>query len=142
MNRLIFLTAVALVGCSTHPVALDKAAAVPADQVFAFQSPDIAASGKLVIARDAGYMASGCPMAFYVDGKLAAHLRAGETTTLTVPAGNRILSAGPAGKGMCTWGNEQAHRRETSYAVEAGTTAKIRLAITHEGVIQVTPTAF
>jgi hypothetical protein len=81
-------------------------------------------------------------MAFYVDGTLAAYLSTGETTTLTVLAGNRILSAGPAGKGVCTWGNEEAHRRETSFAVGEGTSTKIRLAITHEGVIQVTPTAF
>lgn len=81
-------------------------------------------------------------MAFYVDGTLAAHLRPGEVTTLMVPVGNRILSAGPAGKGMCSWSNEAAHRRETSYPVVEGEQGKIRLAMTHEGVIQVTPTAF
>lgn len=144
MNRFVLLavTVIAFVGCSTHPLSSDKTAAVPPDRVFAFQSHDIAASGKLVIARDAGHMSSGCPMAFYVDGTLATYMRAGEKTTLTVPAGNRILGAGPAGKGMCAWRNEDAHRRETSFAVGVGTTTKIRLAITHEGVIQVMPSAF
>lgn len=143
MNRFALLTAavIALAGCATHPVSSSEAVPVPQDRVFAFRTP-ASTSGTLVVVRDEGYISSGCPMAFYVDGQLAAYLRTGEIATFHVPAGTRILGAGPAGKGMCTWGNEDAHRRETTFSVGEGTSTKIRLAITHEGVIQVTPTAF
>lgn len=139
---LFCLIPVLAAGCATRPVALADAQPVPPDRVFGFQQPLDAPSGSLVVVRDVGHIASGCPMAFYVDGVLAAHVRTGETTTLTIPAGNRILGAGPAGKGLCTLGDETAHRRETSHVVEAGKQTKVRLALTHEGIIQVTPTAF
>ena len=144
MKRLVLIAVctVALVGCATHPVPTSEALPVPTDRVFAFQTPIDKPSGTLIVVRDKGLSASGCPMAFYIDGTLAAHLRTGESTTLVVPAGARILGAGPAGKGMCSWANAETYRREASQLVIEGTTTKIRLAITQNGVIQVTPTAF
>lgn len=139
---LIAVCTAALVGCATHPIPSSEALPVPTDRVFAFQAPTDKPSGTLVVVRDKGFIGGGCPMAFYVDGTLAAHLRTGESTMLIVPAGSRILGAGPAGAGMCQWGKTEAYRREAAQLVTEGTTTKIRLAITHEGVIQVTPTAF
>lgn len=139
---LLCLIPVFAVGCATRPVALSDAQEVPPDRVFGFQQSLDVPSGSLVVVRDVGYTGSRCPMAFYVDGVLAAHIKTGEVTTLSVPAGNRILGAEPAGRGLCTLGDETAHRRETSHAVETGKQTKVRLALTHEGIIQVTPTAF
>ena len=139
---LIVVCTAALVGCATHPVPSSEALPVPTDRVFAFQTPTDRPSGTLVVVRDRGFIAGGCPMAFFVDGTLAAHLRTGESTTLIVPAGAHILGAGPAGAGMCSWANTETYRREASQLVTEGTTTKIRLAITQNGIIQVTPTAF
>lgn len=144
MKRLVLIAVctAALVGCATHPTPSSEALPVPADRVFAFQAPIDRPSGTLIVVRDKGLIASGCPMAFYVDGTLAAHLRTGESTTLIVPVGSRILGAGPAGGGICKWSNTEAYRREAAQLVTEGATTKIRLAITHNGIIQVTPTAF
>lgn len=81
-------------------------------------------------------------MGLYLDGKLTAHVRTGETTTLTVPVGSRILGAGPAGEGMCAWANEATHTRETSHVVEPGSRTKVRLPVMGEGIYQVKPTGF
>ncbi|GAB3091446.1 hypothetical protein GCM10027159_05190 [Lysobacter terrae] len=84
----------------------------------------------------------GCPAAFYVDGQLVAQVRAGETTTLFVPVGNRIVGVGPAGKGLCTLADPATHRRETSLLIDPNNQTKVRLSIVGEGIYQVTPTAF
>ncbi len=144
MVRLVGLIVVAMLlgGCSTHPVSSGNAIPLPPDRVFAFQSPTGAPSGTLVVTRDQGMQGRGCHAAFYIDGQLAAHVRAGETATLSVPAGNRIVGVGPAGKGLCTLANPATHRRETSLVIEANSQIKVRLSIVGEGVYQVTPTAF
>ena len=139
---LLFVAAALVTGCATHPVAPSDAKPVPADRIFAYQPSGDATSSTIVIARDEGFQSKGCPMAFYVDGTLAAHLRAGETTTLEVPAGNHIFGAGPAGKGLCAMANEATHRRETSMTTEPGSRTKLRLAVVQEGLIQISPTAF
>ena len=128
MSRLLAVAAATalLVGCSTHPVASNEAKPVPPDRVFAFQSPSPTPTGMLVVVRDEGLQGRGCPAAFYIDGQLVAHVRAGETMTLSVPAGNRILGVGPAGKGLCTLADPATHRRETSVVVDPGTQTKVR----------------
>jgi len=138
---LLCLTTV-LAGCATHPVDFKDAKPVAADRIFAFKEGDQAATGKVIVVRDLGQMAGLCPMAFYVDGTLAAQLYRGEAVSLQVPAGSHILGAGPAGKGTCSWNNEAAHRRELSVTITAGSTSKIRLGLSQGGVIEISPTAF
>ncbi|PZP58026.1 MAG: hypothetical protein DI597_20240 [Pseudoxanthomonas spadix] len=138
---LLCLTTV-LAGCATHPVDLKDAKPVTADRIFAFKEGDQAATGKVIVVRDLGATGSLCPMAFYVDATLAAQLYRGEVVSLQVPAGDHILGAGPAGKGMCSWNNEAAHRRELSVTITASGTSKIRLGMNQGGVIEITPTAF
>lgn len=144
MKRLMlfFATAVLITGCATHPVAPADAKPVPADRVFAYQPTGDANSSTITIARDEGMQSKQCPLAVYVDGTLAAHLRTGEVATLEVPAGNHVIGASPAGKGLCAMVNEAAHRREVSVTTEPGSRTKLRLAIAREGLIQISPTAF
>lgn len=140
---LMYLVAtIALAGCATRQISADQAQPVPTDRVFAFNTAGDGASGQLVVTRDVGAVGGACPLALYIDGTLAAHLRRGESVTLTVPAGSRIVSASFAGKGLCKWGDESAHRREISRMVTAGNKTSIRLALAHDGLIQVSPTAF
>ena len=144
MNRLMLLFAAAalVTGCATHPVASTDAKPVPADRIFAYQPSGNATSSTVLVTRDEGLQSKQCPLAFYVDGTLAAHLRTGEVATLEVPAGNHVLGASPAGKGLCSMVNEAAHRREVSVTTEPGSRTKLRLAIAGQGVIQISPTAF
>lgn len=140
---LLYLVAtIVLAGCATRQISADQAQPVPTDRVFAFNAVGDGASGQLVVTRDVGAVGGACPLALYIDGTLAAHLRRGESVTLTVPAGSRIVSASFAGKGLCKWGDESAHRREISHMVAAGSKTNIRLALAHDELIQVSPAAF
>lgn len=136
------LLSVLIAGCATSPVALIDAKPIPADRVFAYKQPNEEPSGSLVVVRDQGAFGAACPIALYVDGTVAAHLRTAETLTIHLPAGLHIIGAGPSGSGMCSWTNEAAHRREISHTVSAGSTTKLRLSITQQGLYQITPTAF
>lgn len=144
MKRLMLFFAIAtLSGCSTKPVASVASQPVPADRIFAYQpAGNDPMTGTLIVARDAGAMMGACPFAFSVDGKVTAHIRRGESATLAIPAGNRIISAEPTGKGVCSWGNEDKQRRETSVTIETGVQTKVRVGVTNDGIIQITPTAF
>lgn len=144
MKKIVVCVALsmAVAGCVTRPIASDEAQPVPVERVFAFQDAGDAPVGELIVTRDLGAMGAACPLAFYIDGTMAAHLRRGESVTFKVPGGNRVIGAGFAGKGVCSLNNGAAHRRETSHTVTNGSKTKIRLAMTHDGVIHVTPTAF
>lgn len=131
-----------LTGCATRAITLADAVAVPPDQVYAYNQPIDGPSGTIVVIRDTGLVAGRCPLAFYVNGVLAAHVNTGETATLTVPAGDHILGTAIAGQGMCAWEDEGRHRRETAHTVKPDSQSKIRLALTHTGTILITPTAF
>lgn len=136
------LACVVLASCATRQIDSAQAQPVPSERVFAFNGAGDSSTGQVVVTRDIGAVGGACPLALYIDGALAAHLRRGETVTLSVPAGNRIVSATIAGKGVCSWGDESGHRREISQVVTAGGQTRIRLALAHDGVIQVSPTAF
>ncbi len=138
----LLLTAMLTSCAATRPIALQDATPVPVERIFAFKGPADDSTGAVIVVRDMGHMGGGCPMGFYVDGELAAHVRKGETVALTIPAGNHVLGAGPEGDGVCSWNNEAAKRREISLAVQAGGRTKIRLAYTQQGDAIVSPTAF
>lgn len=131
-----------LTGCATRPIAVKEAMPVPADRIFAQVPTESGAQGHLVVVRDLGHTAGYCPMAFYVDGTLIAHVYRGEVLSLEVPAGEHIFGASPAGKGMCSWADQAAHLRELSLTVKADRTPTIRLGVSWDGVIQISPTAF
>lgn len=137
----LLLTAMLTSCAATRPVALQDAKPVPVERVFAFNGPSDSSTGTVIVVRDMGHMGGGCPMGFYVDGELAAHVRKGESVALTIPAGNHVIGAGPEGDGICSWRNEATYRREVAVTVQAGATSNIRLAYTQDGTALISPTA-
>ncbi|WP_295574461.1 hypothetical protein [Stenotrophomonas maltophilia] len=143
MKGIVAAVAIAtvLAGCSaTRPIATEMAKPVPASQIFAYAQP-AADTGAVVVTRDVGLSGSKCPVAFYVDGKVAANVDNGQTMTLHVPSGKHILGAGPAGTGVCGIVSRTAHLREAGFDVVAGSTMKLRLGFTRDGTYQITQTA-
>lgn len=98
------MACVVLAGCATRQISSEQAQPVPAERVFAFNGIGDSASGQVIVTRDVGAVGGACPLALYIDGTLAAHLQRGESVSLSVPSGNRIVSAIFAGKGLCSWG--------------------------------------
>ena len=98
---------------------------------------------ELIVARDAGYIGSGCMTAVYLDGRKVSAIDNSEKITFYLTPGRYILGTGPNpdGVGLCRMGSERV-RKETEIIAELGKPLKYRLAISGNGEISVMPTAF
>jgi hypothetical protein len=130
--------------CATKPINTSTARSTPPERVYA---PELQIPGEgkveLIVARDAGYIGSGCMTAVYLDGQRASAIDNNEKVTFYIAPGRHILGTGPnpEGKALCHVGS-QRNRREAEILAELGKTLKYRLAISANGEIAVMPTAF
>jgi hypothetical protein len=85
-----------LLGCATLQRPGGEAATVPSTRhlLFAEAAPDKAV---VSVTRDFGYAGSDCPTTLFVNGKMAALVKAGETVTLHLPEEPATLGAIPFG---------------------------------------------
>lgn len=117
----------ALSGCATSHVPIDKAKPVPPDRLLLAQE-SVVSGGRLQVTRDSGYMGGGCFIGFYLDGKLAATFDPGEAATFSVPEGEHIVGIGNhGGKGLCAV--DSGYRRETVTIVRPGEVKKFRISV-------------
>ncbi len=146
MNKLVLaiLTTLALSACATKPINTATAKSTPPERIYA-QELVVAGEGKveLIVARDAGYIGSGCMTAVYLDGRKVSAIDNSEKITFYLTPGRYILGTGPNpdGVGLCRMGSERV-RKETEIIAELGKPLKYRLAISGNGEISVMPTAF
>lgn len=120
-------------GCATTPIPSSQADNVSAERHLRFRS---AASGTvpIVITRDAGLMSSACSTRVFVNGELAANIRAGEKVTLNIPAGDVILGAQP--DGICAGGLVEIEAR-----LQAAKPSQYRIGYDHNGSLGLYRTA-
>lgn len=141
---LAIVMALTLGACATKPINTATARSTPSERVYVPELT-VPASDKvqLIVARDAGYMGSGCMTAVYLDGQRVSAIDNAEKITFYVTPGRHILGTGPnpEGKALCRLGAERA-RRETEVMAELGKPLKYRLALSANGEISVMPTAF
>ncbi|WP_421793540.1 hypothetical protein [Hydrocarboniphaga effusa] len=98
----------AVAACATTPVPVERAQAVPADRLLAFQADNTKSGGSgggvdvgnITVTRDKGMTASGCTYELSINSTKAAVYRPGETATFSVPAGDVLLGVGPT-PGVC-----------------------------------------
>lgn len=147
MMKRIFLAVgitIAVSACATTPINTSTARSTPPERILA---PELMQPGQdkvvLIVARDAGFMGSGCMTAVYLDGRKVSTIDNAEKVTFHVAPGRYILGTGPnpEGKALCRFGAESA-RRETEIIAELGKPLKYRLALSANGEISVAPTAF
>lgn len=81
-----------LSGCASNPIASSSASPVPADRLVAYFKP-VSGANMLTVTRDTGFVGGACSSQVFIDGKLAAYVRAGETVTLYVPQDEFIIGA-------------------------------------------------
>ncbi|AQW31406.1 hypothetical protein ACKZDW_08925 [Ralstonia syzygii subsp. celebesensis] len=130
MLRLLAVAAVApfVAACATSSVSLDEARPVPAARLLAYQAASDSTAGHVVVTRDAGFLAGGCALGFYVDGKLAAAFKAGETASFNLLAGEHVIGVGsPGDAGFCLMPSSE--RREIEVLLTAGRTRYYRIAV-------------
>lgn len=122
----VLAVASVMAGCSTTPVPFDQAKAIPSERMLAFGAKPSAPYGTIVVARDTGFIAGGCFVAVYVDGRLAARIDTGEVVKLYVPAGDHLVGMGAdqQGKGMCDWSGSL---KEQAASINDGQVKRFRI---------------
>ncbi len=140
----VAVATLSLAACATKPINTATARSTPPNRIYA---PELVVPAddkvQLIVARDAGFMGSGCMTAVYLDGREVSSIDNSEKITFYVTPGRHILGTGPnpKGKALCHLGAERA-RRETEVVAELGKPLKYRLALSANGEISVMPTAF
>lgn len=124
------LAVLALAGCASSPISLDKAELAPANELFAFQAPTPNATGKIVVLRDSGMVGSACDVGVYLDGTKAANLGAREKAIFWVKPGIRNVSIGPSNSGICAG----IALRTLSADVAAGEEKAFRISVDMQGI--------
>lgn len=136
MRRVMCVLAAAalMVGCSTTPISAEIAKPVPVERLFLYQQ-SAAGAAELVVTRDRGFTGSACKTKFFVDGRLAGEIGAGEVARFWLPPGATILGAGSGG--VCP---STIKEREVSLA--AGKVTRYRISIDSAMSMDLSPTAF
>ena len=125
-----------LAGCATTPVADMEAEPAPASAVLtgAYAQPR-PGTGRVIVKRDRGFVASACSTRVFVDGQPVVDLSAGQIIVLHVPAGERFLAA--RANGICAGGLVEAKT-----TVAPGATVRYRISYGTNSEFTLQPTAF
>lgn len=135
-QTLIALAVLALVGCSTSPIAPRDARDATAESVITHKSP-IANGGAITVVRDKG--GSPCHAGVFVGGELAARIGKGERIKLYLPAGRSVVSARLVGEGLCGIKLQERGERAVAVQIAAGDDFTYRIASPGNGEMTVTP---
>ena len=130
---IIVIIALALAGCSTTPISNADAVPVPPERHLRYTHAR-AGTVPVLIKRDVGMMGSACATRVFVDGELAAYVRAGEKVILNVPTGEVVFGAEPSG--ICAGGLVEREARLTH-----GKRVQFRIGADHTGSIGLYRTA-
>jgi hypothetical protein len=101
VSAVLLLSSLVLGACSTAPIAMTEATAVPSDRLL---RPEGVGDASIVVTRDKGFFGSGCYFALYVNRALAARMAPGEAATFRLSPGEVLLGVGrdPQGSALCS----------------------------------------
>lgn len=128
---IIALLVTGLVGCSTEPVSPKYAKEIPPSSQFQ-KKPKTTG---VTIIRDKGFISGGCAITSYINGIRLAELETGEKVTAYLPAGEVIVGAGFAGRGLCSG----AAKKEREYIVKENQPRILRIFIDQSGNVDILP---
>ncbi|WP_279047196.1 hypothetical protein [Cedecea davisae] len=127
----LFTFVLVLAGCSTEPVLPENAKVVNASAAFQ-QKPN---TTEVKIVRDKGFVAGGCAITTYINGQRLAELETGEMVKAYLPAGEVIIGAGFAGKGLCSG----APKKEREFVIKADVPRTLRIFTDQSGNVDILP---
>jgi hypothetical protein len=130
---LIAFCMLGLVGCSTEPVLPQYAKEVSAPTEFQQKTNTTA----VTIIRDKGFVAGGCAITTYINGKYLAELDTGEKVTAFLSPGEVLIGAGFAGKGLCNG----APKKEREFIIKADAPRNLRIFIDQSGNVDILPSS-
>lgn len=143
MKLLIGALSIALLaGCSTNQTSYEQAKPAPSDRVIGYQKSPSGEYGDILVTRDGGVMGSGCYLAVFVNGSLAARLAPGERVKFMVPAGDNLVGSGadPKGNGLCAISG--VTMREVSASIRPGETKRFRISGDMNAGFVISPSSF
>ncbi|MEH3538953.1 hypothetical protein POV94_23540, partial [Enterobacter roggenkampii] len=87
------------------------------------------------IIRDKGFVAGGCAITTYINGKYLAELDTGEKVTAFLNPGDVLVGAGFAGKGLCNG----APKKEREFSIKENDPRALRIFIDQSGNVDILP---
>jgi hypothetical protein len=141
MKRLILCSAVALSvsACITKPPRAEQIRQPPAERLLTHQAVSDGDS-TIVVTRDVGMSGSGCYLAVFIDGVVAAKLGTGERARFYVPSGDHVLGTWNTGAALCGY-REGKDRKEVSVSLKPGDIRKFRITLNpNAGNVELNPT--
>ena len=123
----------ALTACATTPISSTQAVPVPSNRHLLYRHAS-AGTTPVLIKRDTGFTSVACATRIFVNGDLAALVRAGEKVTIHIPTGEVIFGAEPGG--ICFGGLIEQVAMLTS-----GKPMQYRIGYDHNGSISFNRTA-
>ncbi|HAU5689106.1 TPA: hypothetical protein JD334_23115 [Citrobacter freundii] len=125
------LSLLIMVGCSTEPVLPQNAKEVAAAKEFQQKANTTA----VTIIRDKGFVAGGCAITTYVNGKYLAELDTGEKVIAFLNPGDVLIGAGFAGKGLCNG----APKKEREFIIKENNPRALRIFTDQSGNVDILP---
>lgn len=136
MQRLMCVAVMmALSGCATTPIPAEEADPVPIARLLAYQEA-LVDGATLIVTRDRGFTGSTCNTVFFINGKPAAEIGAGERATFQVLPDKRNI-IGVSGAGVCS-----TSLKEREVSIGIGDVARYRISIDATMSMDLSPTAF
>lgn len=130
-KTLLAFSLLIMAGCSTEPVLPQYAKEVPIPKEFQQKTNTTA----VTIIRDKGFVAGGCAITTYINGKYLAELDTGEKVTAFLNPGDVLVGAGFAGKGLCNG----APKKEREFSIKENDPRALRIFIDQSGNVDILP---
>lgn len=92
---------VALAGCSTAPITVERAKSVPQERIYFVGEEGQQSSSTLVVVRDRGATGSACFINLWINGKIAAQFDPEEKAVFKILPGGHILGTQIQKTGLC-----------------------------------------
>lgn len=129
---LIAFSVLAVSGCSTTPVSPSSAKNVAVTPFFESKDDTVA----VTIVRDKGFVASGCAITAFINGRKVATLDTGEKAVAYVEAGAITIGAGFVGSGLCSG----PAKIERDFIIKQGEPKTLRIFIDQSANVDILPT--
>lgn len=128
---MLALVAIGISGCSTTPVSPDLARNVGVSTEFMMKQGNV----PVTIIRDKGFVAGGCAITAYINGKKVAELETSEKATAYVLPGEIVVGAAFEGSGLC----HGPQRKEREFIVKSEQPKRLRIFIDQSGNVDILP---
>ena len=129
------LCLLALTGCGTKAVSLEKASPTPSSRLLAFQNADHPGNSRVTVIRDKGFGKAGCYFEIYLNETMAARIDKSEKATFYLAPGPLLLAVGPDLKGPILCGYDPGNSKQIKTTLRSNEEKVFRISFSAGGKI-------